>query len=411
MESEILNIPLEQLDVSLPDQLDADEIDQLCVSIREDGLLHPLTVYPKDGRYVVDAGRKRYIALQKLGFKNIKCLVLSPDLTVERRKEVALRENLVRFNLPWYDQVVMQAELFAIRQAQHGKGTGGRPRGGERSGFSLRDMAQELGRGLGTISEDMRLAEAVMANPNLRKIKDKITAKRLVFHELKRIETEVEAGMTKPHDMPLDVALLGESSAVLSNFPDRVFDAVITDPPWLEYKDESLTADDKTLSVFSEVYRVMKMGSFLYMFVSTADFILYSTELPKIGFKLQQMPLIWVKEGVITHGMRSWEYARDYEPILLAVKGVPVLTTSSQLSAIFSFPVVHSSKLIHPNEKPIALIQKIISHCTYENSVILDPFAGSGVIGDAAIKTKRHFVLIEREKKFFDNIEKRLKDL
>ncbi len=73
-----------------------------------------------------------------------------------------------------------------------------------------------------------------------------------------------------------------------------------------------------------------------------------------------------------------------------------------------SFDNVHSSKLIHPNEKPIELMRYIIRHCTFPGGKILDPFAGSGVTLHACKEIDRRYIGIEKEKKFFDKIEERL---
>jgi DNA modification methylase len=107
-------------------------------------------------------------------------------------------------------------------------------------------------------------------------------------------------------------------------------------------------------------------------------------------------------------GVSSWEYDRDFEFIIVAVKGSPALTTGRKLSSVKSFPIVHPTKMIHPNEKPIELISDLIEDCSYENQLIIDPFAGSGVLGVACSKMNRHYYLIERDHDTYENIRKRL---
>lgn len=375
-------------------------------SIKGEGLLHPITVERlPNAQYELKAGLKRLLACEQIGMNMIMCLILSSDMDEQKKKEIHIHENLFRFNVPWYDQVILKKELLDLRQAQKGM-----PKQGKKVGFSLRDLAMELNggetRGLGTLSEDIRLAEAVLSNPNLKKIKDKITAKRLIFQESKRVEAESEAGLAPSIDF--NQVYLGESSELLKHFPDNTFDGCVTDPPWLDFRIENLRKDDKTLLVFKELYRVLKQGSFLYAFVSTPDFIIYQQELPKFGFNVAQMPLVWVKVNHMSHGLRGWEYSRDYEPILYAVKGSPVLTTSGQLSSIFTYPLVHPTKAIHPNEKPVALIEHLLSHCSYDGSFMIEPFGGSGVLAEACLRQNRRYVLLEREKEYYDNINKRL---
>lgn len=62
----------------------------------------------------------------------------------------------------------------------------------------------------------------------------------------------------------------------------------------------------------------------------------------------------------------------------------------------------------HPAEKPLALMREIIELFTNPGEEILDPFAGSGSTGVAAIQTGRKFVGIERDEKYFDAACRRL---
>lgn len=55
----------------------------------------------------------------------------------------------------------------------------------------------------------------------------------------------------------------------------------------------------------------------------------------------------------------------------------------------------------HPAEKPVALMEKIISIVSPAGTV-LDPFMGSGTTGVAAIQLGRKFIGIEREPEYFD---------
>jgi len=56
-----------------------------------------------------------------------------------------------------------------------------------------------------------------------------------------------------------------------------------------------------------------------------------------------------------------------------------------------------SPSRLHPNEKPVSLLQKLVSLTSGRDEVILDPFAGSGSTGVAALREGRRVVLIERD--------------
>lgn len=53
----------------------------------------------------------------------------------------------------------------------------------------------------------------------------------------------------------------------------------------------------------------------------------------------------------------------------------------------------------HPTEKPIGLMEKVIS---WTNGIVCDPFMGSGTTGVAAVNMNRKFIGIERDPKYFE---------
>ena len=71
----------------------------------------------------------------------------------------------------------------------------------------------------------------------------------------------------------------------------------------------------------------------------------------------------------------------------------------------------HPSKTIHPTQKPVALFEYLIKTYTNENDLVLDNCAGSGTTGIACINTKRNYILIEKEKEYYDIIIKRIKEV
>lgn len=379
-------------------------------SIKERGLLNPPTVRQANGSYVIVAGLRRLLALKELGTKMTAFNVIEAD-DIEAQV-VNAHENLKRFNLPWWDQVQLTRRLHELRQTQFGKGKAGRPKLGEdKEGWGLRDTARELGVAIGPLSEDLNLARAVEQDPSLRNIKDKKTAIRMVRHAKHRMEDEVEAGLPSLQvaDAPLDEVLLGSSDEILRRLEDNLFDFCITDPPWISFVDKKFTKDAETFPVFEQLFRVMKYNSLAYIFVGHEDWVVYREELPRLGFKVGKVPLIWNKAGgVITYGTRPWEYGRDYELILQAAKGDPILARATQQSSILTYKPVPVPKLVHPNQKPIELIMKLISDCSYEGSFMVDPFAGSFTHLVAAKKMKRHYFGVEREKDIYEKGLKRL---
>jgi ParB-like chromosome segregation protein Spo0J len=380
--------------------------------MRQNTLLHAITVQrlPYDGqsdKYELITGRKRLAGAIKLDWTQIKATIFPPGVSPEKVEELSLEEDLKRGNLPWFEIAEKEAQLHDLRIRQHGQRSSGKAGSDEgATKWSLKDTAAELEKSKGHVSESIKIAEVLRQNPSLRKVQDRQTALKLI-RDIERRERAIEDSQL-PVDFELDQILCGDSLELLKRFPSNSFDACITDPPWIEYKDASLTRDESTISVFKEIYRVMKPNSLLYAIMGFSDFYTYQIELAKFGFQVQKWPLLWVKSGTITHGRRSWEYARDYEPILLAAKGSPVLTIPTELSAVMTFPAVPSVKLTHPNEKPIELLKKIITQSTYDGAKVLDPFAGSGVTLAACKELGRKYIGIERDHHFYKGIEKRL---
>ena len=68
-----------------------------------------------------------------------------------------------------------------------------------------------------------------------------------------------------------------------------------------------------------------------------------------------------------------------------------------------------NGKNLHPTQKPLAVLEKIIKIASNEGDVVLDCFNGVGSTGEAALKLKRKYIGIELEKEYFEATKKRLK--
>jgi site-specific DNA-methyltransferase (adenine-specific) len=65
---------------------------------------------------------------------------------------------------------------------------------------------------------------------------------------------------------------------------------------------------------------------------------------------------------------------------------------------------------LHPTQKPVALFEYLIKTYSNENDIILDNCAGSGTTAIACLNNKRNYILMEKEKKYFDIINERIKN-
>lgn len=69
----------------------------------------------------------------------------------------------------------------------------------------------------------------------------------------------------------------------------------------------------------------------------------------------------------------------------------------------------HPEKTFHPCQFPIELVQRCVMAFTSEGDFVLDPFAGVGTAMIASIMHDRRAILCEKESKYLDEAERRLK--
>lgn len=89
----------------------------------------------------------------------------------------------------------------------------------------------------------------------------------------------------------------------------------------------------------------------------------------------------------------------------------PEVDDEGRASRFFYVPKAHKKERdgsIHPTIKPVELIKYLVRLVTPKDGTVLDPFAGTGTTGEAAIQESVSCYLIEKEKEYIKDIEKRL---
>lgn len=81
---------------------------------------------------------------------------------------------------------------------------------------------------------------------------------------------------------------------------------------------------------------------------------------------------------------------------------------SGVISNVFSFPKDKNG--MHPTQKPVALVARLIEIYSNPGDVVLDNCMGSGTTAIAAIQKKRNFIGFETDEKYFRCAEQRIKD-
>ncbi|HEY6569122.1 MAG TPA: ParB/RepB/Spo0J family partition protein [Candidatus Limnocylindrales bacterium] len=152
----VRHVPVDRID-SNPQQprLAFDEVtlEELAASIREHGVLQPILVRPRDdGRYQLIAGERRWRASRIAEQATIPALI--EDIDDDTALEISIIENLQREDISPLDEAAMYDRM--IRE----------------HGYSIRRLADKLGKDKGYLENRLRLADAppeVRALVSLRK--------------------------------------------------------------------------------------------------------------------------------------------------------------------------------------------------------------------------------------------------
>lgn len=70
--------------------------------------------------------------------------------------------------------------------------------------------------------------------------------------------------------------------------------------------------------------------------------------------------------------------------------GIPIRDTWDDISSI-----QNGEKVKYATQKPVKLLERIVSLYTKEGDICLDPFAGSGTLGRACLNLKRNFIMYD----------------
>jgi ParB family chromosome partitioning protein len=140
----IRTIPLDHIEPN-PDQprlaFDQTTLDELTASVREHGVLQPILVRPLGpGRYQLIAGERRWRASRQAGLETIPAMV--EEIDDETALEIAIIENLQREDLSPLDEAAMYDRMIRER------------------GYSIRKLAEKLGKDKGYLENRLRLADA-----------------------------------------------------------------------------------------------------------------------------------------------------------------------------------------------------------------------------------------------------------
>lgn len=107
-------------------------------------------------------------------------------------------------------------------------------------------------------------------------------------------------------------------------------------------------------------------------------------------------------------GMR---YRRQHEMVMIAHRRGGRIRWNDEVGKVPNIlSQMPSRDRVHPNEKPIRLIERLVGIHTRPGDIVLDPFMGSGTTGVAAARLGRGFIGVELDPVYFDIARRRISE-
>ena len=104
-------------------------------------------------------------------------------------------------------------------------------------------------------------------------------------------------------------------------------------------------------------------------------------------------------------------YRRQHEMLMVAHRKGSRIRWGDNVPAVANIiSMMPDRERAHPNEKPVRLMQQIVSTHSRAGDIILDPFMGSGTTGVAAVMLGREFIGVEIDEGYFDIACRRISD-
>ena len=354
------------------------EYEKLKRSIEQFGYVEPVIWNQTTGRVV--GGHQRLKVLMDMGMTEVDCVVVEMD----EDKEKALNIALNKISGDW-DKDKLALLIADLQGADFDVSlTGFEP-------AEIDDLFKDTLKD-GVKDDDFDVG-AELGKPTMTKPGDiwMLGRHRLICGDSTKAET---------YDL-----LMGSTKANL----------VITDPPYnVNYegsagkiKNDNM-ADDAfynfLLDAYTQMHSAMADDASIYVFHADTEGLNFRRAFADAGFYLSGC-CIWKKQSLV---LGRSPYQWQHEPCLYGWKknGKHQWYTGRKETTIWEFDKPKKNG-DHPTMKPIPLLAYPIMNSSMSNSVVLDPFGGSGSTLIACEQTDRICYTIELDEKFCDVIVKR----
>ncbi len=265
-----------------------------------------------------------------------------------------------------------------------------------------------------------------------------------------RIGAPLRAPRLTEESAALDRVIVGECVAELEKLPANSVDLVFADPPYnlqlqndLKRPDDSLVDavnddwdqfasfkayDEFTRAWLSGVKRVMKPTATLWVIGSYHNIFRVGTVLQDLGYWILN-DIVWRKSNPMPN-FRGRRFTNAHETMIWAARDQSTKYTFNyealkagnedvQMRSDWTIPLCTgeerlkdgTGRKLHPTQKPQALLARAILSSSKPGDVVLDPFFGTGTTGATAKYLGRHFIGIEREKKYAEGAIQRIAEI
>lgn len=209
----------------------------------------------------------------------------------------------------------------------------------------------------------------------------------------------------------------GDCLELMKEIPDGSVDMILCDPPYgIDY--QSQRRKDKTkrmpkiigdkipfVDFIPEIGRVLRLSGVVLIFTRWDVQQVIVDCMTEHGMKPKSV-IIWDK---VVHGMGDLKRSpgSQYESIVYYA-GKEFTFPQKRPTDIVRVQRVNPRSLIHPNEKPVELIERLIQTYSVPGAVVLDNCMGSGSTGVACANTGRSFIGFELDDHYFEIASNRL---
>ncbi len=355
-----------------------EQILQLRSSLREFGFVNPVIV---DKDLNIIAGHGRVLAAKEEGIAEVPCVFVE-HLTEAQKRAYIIADNRLAMNAGW-DAEMLSVELAELQGADFDISL---------LGFDEAEL-NKLMCAAENVKDDDFDVEAELKAPPITRLGDVWTLgrHRLVCGDSTKADT-------------FDLLMAGAKANL-----------VITDPPYnVNYegsagkiKNDNMANDafySFLLAAFQNIEAVMADDASIYVFHADTEGLNFRRAFLDAGFYLSGC-CIWKKNSLV---LGRSPYQWQHEPVLYGWKknGKHQWYTGRKETTIWEFDKPKKNG-DHPTMKPIPLLAYPIMNSSMSNTLVLDPFGGSGSTLIACEQTDRSCYTIELDEKFCDVIVKR----